>query len=337
MKNLKAIIKKFKEARVLVIGDLIFDEYIWGTVDRISPEAPVPVVWANKRTYIPGGAANVANNIRSLGANACLLGVVGEDKNGETLLSELRKRGINTRGVFIESNRLTTVKTRILAGHQQVVRVDWEHTHSLSNDLNQRIAKFIRKNIDDFDAVIIEDYGKGVINQGLLEELTLLARKNKKIITVDPKEEHFQYYRNVTSITPNRRELENAVRNLKIKDTTNRFKINTDRLFTDKDIDLAAGEILKYLGLDSILVTLGEHGMKLFEKSGRSVHIPTVAQEVFDVSGAGDTVISTFTLGLCVGASKLEAAHIANYAAGIVVGKVGTATTDRKELIERLG
>jgi len=279
----------------------------------------------------------VANNIRSLDAKACLLGVIGKDKNGETLVSGLKKRGIDTRGVFIEPRRFTTVKTRILAGHQQVVRVDWEHRHALSDSLNQRIIKFIRKNIRDFDAVIIEDYGKGVVNKELLEELTPLTRKYKKIINVDPKEEHFQYYRDVTSITPNRKELENAVRNLKIKDMTNTFKINTDKLFTDKDIELAAREVLEYLGLDSILVTLGENGMKLFDNRDNSVHIPTVAQEVFDVSGAGDTVISAFTLGLCAGASKLEAAHIANYAAGIVVGKVGTATANRAELLERLG
>ena len=337
MKNLKSIIQKFNKARVLVIGDLILDEYVWGMVDRISPEAPVPVVWANKRTNVPGGAANVANNIRSLDGRVSLLGVVGSDANGRMLVAELKKRGVDTKGISVEPNRFTTVKTRILAGHQQVVRVDWEHRHSLSNELNKGISQFIRKHISEYDAVIIEDYGKGVINKELLKELTPLARKYKKIINVDPKEEHFQYYSNVTSITPNRKELENAVRNLKIKDTTNTFRINTDKLFTDKDIELAAGQVLKYLGLDSILITLGEQGMKLFEKGGRVEHIPTVAQEVFDVSGAGDTVISTFTLGLCAGASRSEAAHIANYAAGIVVGKVGTATADRIELLERLG
>ncbi|MDD5166697.1 MAG: PfkB family carbohydrate kinase, partial [Candidatus Omnitrophica bacterium] len=168
------------------------------------------------------------------------------------------------------------------------------------------------------------------------EELVWLTERNKKIITVDAKEEHFQYYRGVTFMTPNRKELENAIRNLKIKDTTNRFKVNNDRLFTDKDIDSAAQQILKYLKLESVLVTLGEHGMQLFEKSGRVTHIPTVAQAVFDVSGAGDTVISTFTLGLCCGGTLLQAAHLANYAAGIVVGKVGTAVTTRKELSERL-
>jgi D-glycero-beta-D-manno-heptose-7-phosphate kinase len=336
MKNIKRIISGFNKANILVIGDVILDEYIWGSVDRISPEAPVPVVWAKKRTYVPGGAANVANNIRSLGAKVCLVGVAGKDRNSDILFSEIKKRGISTRGIFVEPNRHTTVKTRIIAGHQQVVRVDWEHTDPLSKGLNGRIMGFIEKEIGDYDAIIIEDYGKGVINMALLNELIELVRSHKKIITVDPKEEHFQYYRKVTSITPNRRELENAVRNLKIKDTSNRFKVNSDKLFTDKEINLAATQVMKYLELDSILVTLGEQGMRLFERSGKLLHIPTVAQEVFDVSGAGDTVISAFTLGLCAHASQFEAANIANYAAGIVVGKVGTAVTTREELLERL-
>jgi D-beta-D-heptose 7-phosphate kinase/D-beta-D-heptose 1-phosphate adenosyltransferase len=337
MKGLKKIIGRFNKAKILVIGDLILDEYVWGSVERISPEAPVPVVWANKRTYVPGGAANVANNIRALDGRVCLVGVSGKDKNTDILFSELRRRKINTSGIFIEPKRHTTLKTRIIAGHQQIVRIDWEHTDSLPRQLNRRIIKFIQKNIDDFDALIIEDYGKGVINMELLAELISLARCRKKIITVDPKEEHFQYYRGVTSITPNRKELENAIRNLKIKDTTNRFKLNNDRLFTDSDIDSALRQILEYLELESILVTLGEHGMQLCERNGRITHIPTVAQAVFDVSGAGDTVISAFTLGLSCSATKLEAAHIANFAAGIVVGKVGTAVTTRKELLERLG
>lgn len=336
MKNLKNIIRKFKQAKILVVGDLILDEYIYGSVERISPEAPVPVLWADKRSFVPGGTANVANNISSLGGNVVLLGVTGDDANSKILINELKKRKINLQGIFIEKNRHTTVKTRILAGHQQVVRVDWEHTHDLGQELNAKILRFIKKNIRSFDAIIIEDYGKGVINVALLKELISLAKANKKIITVDPKEENFRYYHGVTSITPNRRELENAIRNLKIQDTANRFRINTDKLFTDKNMDLAAREILEYLNLDSILVTLGEQGMKLLEKGGRLTYIPTQAQEVFDVSGAGDTVISTFTLALCAGASKLEAAHIANFAAGIVVGKLGTAVTSTKELIERI-
>ncbi|PIP19904.1 MAG: bifunctional heptose 7-phosphate kinase/heptose 1-phosphate adenyltransferase, partial [Candidatus Omnitrophica bacterium CG23_combo_of_CG06-09_8_20_14_all_41_10] len=233
-------------------------------------------------------------------------------------------------------DRYTTVKTRIIAGHQQVVRVDWEHTEPLPQETTRGIFNFIKKNISGFDAIIIEDYGKGVINPQLLEGLILFAQTHKKIILVDPKEDHFQYYRGVTSITPNRKELENGVRNLKIKDKKNKLKLDSDRLFTDKDIDAAGSRILEYLELESLLVTLGEQGMKLFERGSRMTHIPTVAQEVFDVSGAGDTVIATFTLGLCAGATKLEAAHLANFAAGIVVGKVGTAATNRKELLARI-
>ena len=336
MKNLKTLINKFDKAKILVVGDLILDEYIWGSVERISPEAPVPVVWAKERTYVPGGASNVASNISSLDGRVCLVGVMGNDRNSEILFSELKKRKIDTKGIFVEPQRYTTVKTRIIAGHQQVVRVDWEHTNPLSEVMNNRIVKFISQNIADFDAIIVEDYGKGVININLLAELVKLAHRRKKIITVDPKEEHFQYYRGVTAITPNRRELENAIRNLRIKDTSNKFKFHNDRLFTDGDIDQAARQILKYLDLESILVTLGEQGMKLYQEKGTVTHIPTVAQEVFDVSGAGDTVIGTFTLGLCSGAGKLEAAHLANFAAGIVVGKVGTAVISRAELLNRV-
>ncbi len=251
---------------MLVVGDLILDEYIWGKVERISPEAPVPVVWANKMTHVPGGAANVANNIRSYGAKAFLAGVIGNDKNAGILAASLKKSGIDIKGISVIDNRCTTVKTRIIAGHQQIVRVDWEHTEPLIIEETRKIFNFIKKNINNFDAIIIEDYGKGVINASLLEGLILLAQANRKIILVDPKEDHFQYYRGVTAITPNRRELENAVRNLKIKDKKNRLKLDSDRLFTDTDIDLAAGQILEYLGVESLLATLGENGMKLFEK-----------------------------------------------------------------------
>lgn len=336
MKNLKEIIRRFSKANILVVGDLILDDYIWGSVDRISPEAPVPVVWANKRTYVPGGAANVASNIRALDAEACLLGAVGSDSDAKVLLAELRKRKINTAGIFVEPRRHTTVKTRIISGHQQIVRLDWEHTHALPTKLNSRIARFVEKNIAKFDAVIIEDYGKGVVNAGLLREIIDLAHKYKKIITVDPKEENFEHYRQVTAITPNRKELENAVRDLKIKDTTNQLKVHNHHLVTDRDIDLAAGQILRYLDLEMLLVTLGEQGMRLFDKKGTVTHIPTVAQEVFDVSGAGDTVISAFTLALSCAARNLEAAHIANFAAGIVVSKIGTATASRQELMKRI-
>jgi rfaE bifunctional protein kinase chain/domain len=336
MKKLRSIVSNFPKAKILVVGDLILDEYIWGDVERISPEAPVPVVWAKKRTFVPGGAANVANNIRALDGAVTVVGVIGQDKNTQYLLSALKQRGISAGGIFSEAKRPTTVKTRIIAGHQQMIRLDWEEVGPISLKSNRKILQFIKNNIKKFDAIIIEDYGKGVINQHLLEELVALAREAKKIINVDPKEDHFQYYRGTSAITPNRKELENAIRNLKIKDTTNTFKLSSDRLFSDKDLIRAGSHILRYLDLDSILVTLGEQGMRLFERSGKITHIPTVAQEVFDVSGAGDTVIATFTLGRSCGATRLEAAHLANFAAGIVVGKVGTATVSRKELIERI-
>jgi rfaE bifunctional protein kinase chain/domain len=335
MKNLKKIINKFPKASVLVLGDLVLDEYIWGDVQRISPEAPVPVVWANKRSYVLGGAANVANNISSLGARACLCGVIGKDRNAEILLSQLDKQGISRQGILSVNKRHTTVKTRIIAGHQQVVRLDWEHTDPLLQSTSARLYDFIKKNINRFQAIVVEDYGKGVINPRLTKMVIDLARAKNKIITVDPKEDHFQYYAGTTAITPNRKETESAVRNLKIQDTTNTFKINTDKLMSDKELRRAGRELLRYLKLDSLLITMGEEGMYLFE--GKQItRIPTQAQEVFDVSGAGDTVIASFTLSLACAAGKLEAAHIANFAAGIVVSKIGTATLSRKELLDRI-
>ncbi len=336
MLGLQGVIRRFEKARVLVVGDLILDEYIWGNVERISPEAPVPVVWADRKTYVPGGAANVANNLRSLGASVSLAGVVGKDYNRDTIISELHKRGIDTRAVFAEKGRHTTLKSRVFARHQQMVRIDWEHCHPISKDSRRRLADFICKNILEFDAVVVEDYGKGVIDKSLLGQIIPEARRQKKIITVDPKEDNFEAYEGVTAITPNRKEAENAIRYLKIKDRENKFKVYDDGLADFKDIKRAGHEIVKHLDLESLLITLGEQGMWLFLKNGQDQHIPTVAREVFDVSGAGDTTIATFTLALSSGATPQEAALLANYAAGIVVGNVGTAVTDRKELIDAI-
>ena len=335
MKDLKSIINKFNKARVLVIGDLILDQYIWGSVERVSPEAPVPVVWAKKRNYVPGGAANVANNIRGFAAKVTLAGVVGDDEVSGKLLGELHKRGIDTKGIFTEAGRHTILKTRVLAGHQQVVRVDWEDTHNIKAQTKSRLQSFISKNIKNFDAIIIEDYGKGFLDAQLTKTIIKQANQAGIIVTVDPKEDNFDCYFKATCITPNRKETQNAIRYLKMKDADNKFRIYKEELLTHNDIIKAGDAILKYLNLESLLITLGEDGMWIFEK-GKNKHIPTVAQEVFDVSGAGDTVIAAFTLSLTQGASKLEAAQIANYAAGIVVGKVGTAVTSRDELTERL-
>ncbi|MEK6715823.1 MAG: D-glycero-beta-D-manno-heptose-7-phosphate kinase [Candidatus Omnitrophota bacterium] len=319
--KLKQLISKFSGAKILVIGDLILDEFIWGKVERISPEAPVPVVWVESESFMPGGASNVANNIAALSGKVYLSGIIGNDKNADILTSELKKRGIDLGGVIVDGERPTTLKTRIIAHHQQVVRVDRERIMPIEDNLCDQILTFVRQKIDDIDALIIEDYGKGLITARLLSEIIPLAKRHKKVITVDPKIDHFSYYKGITSITPNRQEAEG---------------ISGIRIKTDADIDRAGRKILKELESESVLLTLGEDGMQLFTKDGRITHIPTLAQEVFDVSGAGDTVIAAFTLALSCGAKMSEAAHIANYAAGIVVGKVGVAAVTIEELLERI-
>lgn len=322
LKRIKTIISRFDNARVLVIGDVMLDEFVWGTVSRISPEAPVPVVWVNRETFMPGGASNVANNLATLGARTAITGVIGDDQKGKVLANELNKKGIDVEGLIRDSDRPTTIKTRVIAHHQQVVRIDREKAAEVSDKVLNEIVAFIKAWLKDADAVVIEDYGKGLISPKLLRRIMPLARRLKKIITVDPKEEHFSYYKGVTSITPNRSEAQNAV-NFRIKDDAALFK--------------AGRAILKKLNCETVLITLGENGMALFQKERPlPLHIPTIAQDVFDVSGAGDTVISAFTLSLCCGATAEEAAHIANCAAGIVVGKVGIAVVTKEELTDRI-
>lgn len=338
MNNLIKIVSNFKKARILVVGDLILDEFIWGKAQRLSPEAPVPVVRAERRSFMPGGACNVASNITSLGGKSTLTGLVGKDSLADTLFRELKKRKIDTKGIIADKKRQTILKTRIIAQHQQVVRVDWEDVDGLGEDSVKKLSDFIKNNLEKFDAIIIEDYGKGVITKDLLKSIKVFSR-GKKIITVDPKEEHFSLYKDleITAITPNRSEAENAIRDIKIRDVENKLHIYSDKILTNSDIDKAGRELLRFLNSKSVLITLGERGMQLFMKDkDKSVNIPTVARDVFDVSGAGDTVIAVFTLALASGAKMLEAAHLANFAAGIVVGKIGTATVTPKELIERI-
>ncbi|MDD5450247.1 MAG: D-glycero-beta-D-manno-heptose-7-phosphate kinase [Candidatus Omnitrophica bacterium] len=322
LKKIKTIISKFDDARVLVIGDVMLDEFVWGTVSRISPEAPVPVVWVNRESLMPGGASNVANNIATLNARTVITGIIGDDQKGRQLTSELEKKGIDVEGLIVDSERPTIIKTRVIANHQQVVRIDKEKIGEINDVTLGKVIDFVQSRIKDVDAVIIEDYGKGLITPRLLKKVVPMAKRLKKIITVDPKEEHFSYYKGVTSITPNKSEAQNGV-NFKIKDDAALFK--------------AGWRILKDLKTETVLVTLGENGMCLFQKNTRKpLLIPTIAQEVFDVSGAGDTVISVFTLALCCGATSVEAAHIANCAGGIVVGKVGIAVVTKEELFERV-
>lgn len=319
--KLNNIISNFKNVNVLVIGDIILDEFIWGDVSRISPEAPVPVVWVKRESFMPGGASNVANNLRSLGARAYLAGVIGSDERGVILKGELEQKGIDTSGIMIDESRPTTLKTRVVAQHQQVVRIDKEKIDTLSDALISRIVSHAKELIDNIDAIIIEDYGKGVITPKLLKHIVPLAKTRKKIVSVDPKEERLKYYQGITLITPNHHEASNAV-GFEIKDNATLKK---------------AGEMmLKKFKCKIALITLGENGMAVFQKDNLVKHIPTVAQEVFDVSGAGDTVIACYTLALAAGANPVEAAHISNCAAGIVVGKLGIAVVTPAELINRI-
>ncbi|MCF7870894.1 MAG: D-glycero-beta-D-manno-heptose-7-phosphate kinase [Candidatus Omnitrophica bacterium] len=316
--NLKKIISKFAGKKILVVGDLILDRHVFGQVNRISPEAPVPVVWAKSEDFRAGGAANVGMNLIELGAQATLCGLIGADSFGQRLHSLLSEKKLTTNFIFKDKKRKTTLKTRIIAHHQQVVRLDWESSDNFPEKITKNIINKLKNNFDKFDAVIVEDYGKGVINPLLIKELVSLCKKKNKIITVDPKEDHFQYYQGVTALTPNLDEAQ-AAAGMKAR---NKSEI--------KDI---GKKLLKKIEPKSILLTLGEDGMMLFEKK-KIKHIPTAALEVYDVTGAGDTVISLFTLALASGATNSEAAQIANLAAGYVVGQLGAATINKKELIK---
>ncbi len=335
MTTLKQLLNKFKTRKILVIGDLILDQYIRGNVSRISPEAPVPVLLQEGTPfYTLGGAANVANNLSALSVKTALCGYVGADGEGRRLLSELKKRKINTSGIFVSKRIPTSLKTRIIAQHQQVVRVDREQILKRSpSEILEKLKAFLTKDIKNFDAVIISDYGKGLITPELISTIMEQTVKHKKILCVDPKVEHFSYYRGVTAITPNKKETENAIRNIRVtQNVGRRFPVKMDRLETENDIDKAGQALLRFLQLEAILITLGEHGMRLFEKGRKPISIHTRAQEVFDVTGAGDTVIATFTLSLACGARKKEAAELANIAAGVVVGKMGAVPITLSEL-----
>lgn len=335
MSAYKHLISQFKRKKILVVGDVILDQHIRGSVSRISPEAPVPIVLQNgDPSFSPGGAANVASNLKSLGAKVTLLGRVGNDEDGKIFFRCLKKNGLTTRGIFVDPAIPTIVKTRIIVQHQQILRLDRERAdQALGPKTLEKIKNYLSRHLAAFDAIILSDYGKGLLGQELLEFIFSLARQNKKIVTVDPKVEHFCFYEGATSITPNRKEAENAIRNIKITHTSShRLGLNSDRLETLPEVERAGEQLLKFLRLESLLITLGEQGMVVFEKGKKPVQIHTRAREVFDVTGAGDTVIAVFTLSLAAGANKFQAADLANYAAGIVVGKMGAVAVSRDEL-----
>lgn len=311
------VLAAVRAKRVMVIGDVMLDRYLWGGVSRISPEAPVPVVEITEETTRLGGAANVANNIVSLGAACHIFGVVGDDHDGADLIRRLEERGIVASGLIGDRTRPTTVKTRIIAHSQQVVRTDRESRDEVDGVVASTLAERILDGLGAFDAIVISDYGKGVVTRRLLEALIPRAREAGKIVSVDPKDAQFRSYKRVSLITPNTLEAGGVV----------------GRRITDEDSLLEVGwQIFDLLEPDALLVTRGEKGMSLFEAGRTYSHFPTVARQVYDVTGAGDTVICSFTLALCGGATMAEAAQIANHAAGVVIREVGTAAVEAAEL-----
>ncbi len=295
----------------------MLDEYIWGKVDRISPEAPVPVVDVQSELFKLGGAGNVANNLLSLGAKVIINAVRGNDRHGDILKDILEDLKLPTNSIFTDHKRSTTVKTRIIAHTQQVARIDKEDKSLISEALLKKIISTYRDCLGKLDALIISDYGKGVISKRLINQVVPLARQNNIPVCVDPKERNFPHYKNVSVITPNIKELSFGA-GIKIEDY--------------EHIKQAAQKVRSMLGCDMILVTRGEHGMSLFTDDHGATDIPTTAKAVYDVTGAGDTVIACFTLALSSGASPKEAAVIANVAAGLVVAEVGAASVP----VERL-
>lgn len=323
--RVRQILTAAQKTRILVIGDVMLDQFIWGSVSRISPEAPVPVVDFARENYMPGGAANVARNLVSLATPAELFGAIGHDDAAHKLLELLGEQNIGCDGLVKNATRHTSVKTRIVAHQQQVVRVDRETRGGLDGRTTSALLTEIKKRISRADAVIIGDYGKGVVTQQLLNEIKKICRPRGVWLSLDPKPVHQLDLTGLSLITPNRKE---AFELANLPDDTK----NADPL-ADKNLLLVADRLLNELCPALLLITLGELGMLLCQRGQKPFHIPTVAQEVFDVSGAGDTVIATFTLAVAAGASPVEAAMLSNHAAGIVVGKVGTATTTPDELI----
>ncbi len=316
-KRLLEIVKKFRGARILVLGDVMADQYLWGDVDRISPEAPVPVVRVQRMEYLLGGAANVAGNLHALGAQVALCSVIGEDEAGEKLMGMLAGIGIDD-GLITAKDRRTTIKIRVVAHSQQVVRVDWENPEFVGAKCRRKMIENLKTLLPGLDAIIVSDYGKGVVDKPLLDELRKLSRKHGVLVAVDPKIRNMANYRGFTTMTPNHQEVGEAI-GVKLA--------NTD------DVIHAAGRRLRRkLRLESLVVTRGEEGMSLFAEGDEVIDIPTVAREAYDVTGAGDTVIAALTCGLAAGGSLHEAALIANFAAGLVIAEVGTASATAGEV-----
>ncbi len=320
IRRLREAVRRFDSSCLLVVGDIMLDQFVWGEVSRISPEAPVPVVEVQKETMLLGGAANVANNLRALGSPVILGGVVGKDVMGETLKELARSRGIDTAAV-VDGIRPTTIKTRIIARGQQVVRVDRESNKSLNDSSMKALVEAFKRMAPGIDGIIVSDYAKGAVVARFMDELRKISSERGIPLLVDPKPANSHLYHGVTLVTPNRQEAE-AMAGIDIKDT--------------ESLSQAARQIQGGLGTEAVLITRGLHGMALWQRENGLFTVPTMAREVFDVTGAGDTVVATMALGIVNGLSFPEAAYLANIAAGVVVGKIGTATVTAREIMEIL-
>jgi len=323
--RLQTLLNRAPSKRILVIGDLMLDEFVWGKVGRISPEAPVPVVEVTGESFYPGGAANVARNLREFADHVAIIGMIGKDRSGHQLRELLGDRKIDSANVVEDEAFSTIVKTRIIALHQQVVRVDREKFASPSAEQVAKVVDAVRKNLRQIDAIIFEDYGKGFLTTELVSQIAREASAAGKIVAADPNPRHSIDWHGVTVVKPNRAEAFLAAQ----------IQWNDAAKLPSQDADLRrAGErLLKKWEIQYLLVTLGEHGMMLFQQDEAAHYIPTRARQVFDVSGAGDTAIALFTLGLVCGATPTEAAEIANHGSAVVVSKLGTATVTADELI----
>jgi rfaE bifunctional protein kinase chain/domain len=323
--RLEQILDRASSRRITVIGDLMLDEFVWGKVGRISPEAPVPVVEVTGESFYPGGAANVARNLREFVDRVAIIGLLCKDRSGQQLRELLSEQKIDTSNAVEEATFHTIVKTRIIARHQQVVRVDRERFVGPSTPQIEEVVAAVRKNIPEIDAVIFEDYGKGFLSTELVSQIADAARSARKIVAADPNPRDLVEWRGLTVIKPNRAEAFHAAG----------ISGGEPDIVPSQDTDLKrTGEtLLKKWEAENVLITLGEHGMMLFQRKEAPHYIPAKAQEVFDVSGAGDTAIALFTLGLACGATPTEAAEIANHASAVVVSKHGTATVTRDELM----
>jgi rfaE bifunctional protein kinase chain/domain len=323
--RLQQILDRASSRRIMVIGDLMLDEFVWGKVGRISPEAPVPVVEVTGESFYPGGAANVARNLREFVERVAIIGLLGKDRSGQQLRELMSEQKIDTSNAVEEATFHTIVKTRIIARHQQVVRVDREKFIGPSASQVEAVVTAVRKNIPETDAIIFEDYGKGFLSTELVSQIAEAARSARKIVAADPNPRNLVEWRGLTVIKPNRTEAFLAA-GIPGRDP--------DTVPSqDTDLKRAGETLLKKWETENVLITLGEHGMMLFQEKETPHYIPAKAQEVFDVSGAGDTAIALFTLGLACGATPTEAAEIANHGSAVVVSKLGTATVTRDELM----